>query len=108
MNFKEWQQNQKVILIDGSISLGLEEQGLDLNDKLWTAKALVNEPDKIEKVHQNYYDAGANIAITASYQATVAGFERLGQTTEEGRALIQKTVELAKQAQTKSQGLQEK
>ena len=48
MNFKEWQQNQKVILIDGSMSLGLEEQGLDLNDKLWTAKALVNEPDKIE------------------------------------------------------------
>ena len=68
----------------------------------------MNEKDKIEKVHQNYYDAGANIAITASYQATVAGFERLGQTTEEGRALIQKTVELAKQAQTKSQGTQEK
>ena len=86
MNFKEWQKNQKVILIDGSMSLGLEEQGLDLNDKLWTAKALVNEPDKIEKVHQNYYDAGANIAITASYQATVAGFERLGHTTEESRA----------------------
>lgn len=60
MNFKEWQKNQKVILIDGSMSLGLEEQGLDLNDALWTAKALVNEPDKIEKVHQNYYDAGAN------------------------------------------------
>ena len=78
MNFKEWQKNQKVILIDGSMSLGLEEQGLDLNDELWTAKALVNEPDKIEKVHQKYYDAGANIAITASYQATVAGFERLG------------------------------
>lgn len=35
MNFKEWQKNQKVILIDGSMSLGLEEQGLDLNDKLW-------------------------------------------------------------------------
>jgi len=50
MNFKEWQKNQKVILIDGSMSLGLEEQGLDLNDELWTAKALVNEPDKIEKV----------------------------------------------------------
>lgn len=49
MNFKEWQKNQKVILIDGSMSLGLEEQGLDLNDELWTAKALVNEPDKIEK-----------------------------------------------------------
>ena len=108
MNFKEWQKNQKVILIDGSMSLGLEEQGLDLNDELWTAKALVNEPDKIEKVHQNYYDAGANIAITASYQATVAGFERLGHTTEESRALIKRTVELAKQAQTKSQGLQEK
>jgi homocysteine S-methyltransferase len=68
----------------------------------------VNEPDKIEKVHQNYYDAGANIAITASYQATVAGFERLGHTTEESRALIKRTVQLAIQAQAKSQGTQEK
>ena len=108
MDFKEWQKNQKVILIDGSMSLGLEEQGLDLNDKLWTAKALVNEPDKIEKVHQNYYDAGANIAITSSYQATVAGFERLGHTPEEGRALIKRTVQLAKQAQAKSRGTQAK
>ncbi|CZQ95671.1 homocysteine s-methyltransferase [Trichococcus palustris] len=108
MNFRDWQKNQKVILIDGSMSLGLEEQGLDLNDELWTAKALVNEPQKIEKVHQNYYDAGANISITSSYQATVAGFERLGHTTEESRALIKKTVQLAKQAQAKSQGTQEK
>ncbi len=44
----------------------------------------------------------------ASYQATVAGFERLGHTTEESRALIKKTVQLAKQAQSKSQGTQEK
>lgn len=32
----------------------------------------------------------------------------MGHTTEESRALIKRTVELAKQAQTKSQGLQEK
>ena len=108
MNFKEWQQNQKVILIDGSMSLGLEEQGLDLNDALWTAKALVNEPNKIEKVHQNYYDSGANIAITSSYQATVAGFERLGHTTEASRDLIKRTVQLAKQAKANSQGTQAK
>lgn len=108
MNFKEWQKDQKVILIDGSMSLGLEEQGLDLNDKLWTAKALLNEPEKIVKVHQNYYDAGANIAITSSYQATVTGFERLGYSTEASRGLIKQTVRLAKQAQANSQGTQEK
>ncbi|MGX7328466.1 homocysteine S-methyltransferase [Enterococcus bulliens] len=102
MNIETFLQEQDVMLIDGSMSLGLEEQGLDLNDPLWTAKALMHDQEKVIAVHQAYFEAGANIAITNSYQATIAGFEKLGIQKEQGRQLIKQTVELAKQARTRA------
>src|SRR5690606_40251525 len=45
-----------------------------------------------------YYRAGAQVAITASYQATPAGFAARGLDEAQSRALICKSVELARKA----------
>ena len=71
---------------------------------LWSARILADDPAAIERVHQQYYEAGmyastilccrqlcmpglacmqvahagADVATTASYQASFAGFERGG------------------------------
>lgn len=108
MDFNTWRKKQEVIIIDGSMSAGLEAQGLNLNDPLWTAKALKEAPEKIQKVHEDYYNAGANIAITASYQATLAGLKKAGLTADNSSQLIRKTVTLAKNARTNSYGQQKK
>lgn len=108
MDFNTWRQKQQVIIIDGSMSAGLEAQGLDLNDPLWTAKALKEAPEKIRQVHEDYYNAGANIAITASYQATMAGLEKAGLTADKSSQLIRKTVTLAKNARSNSHGRKKK
>ncbi|EOT49426.1 MULTISPECIES: homocysteine S-methyltransferase [Enterococcus] len=102
MKFETFLDNEEVVLIDGSMSLGLEEQGLDLNDPLWTAKALMEDQEKVIAVHQAYFEAGANVAITNSYQATIAGFEKLGITATKAKELIVETVELAKIARTRA------
>lgn len=86
------------VVIDGAMSTALEKLGCDLNDKLWSARVLMDEPDKIRQVHADYFNAGANVAITASYQATEAGFKERGLTTSQARALIMKSVTLAKEA----------
>lgn len=108
VQFEEWQKTQKVVLIDGAMSTGLEELGMDLNDPMWTAKALLEDPEKIVTVHKNYFDSGANIAITSSYQASVLGFKQLGYSVEESKLLIKKTIELAKLGREQSNGVQEK
>ncbi|WP_054657280.1 homocysteine S-methyltransferase family protein [Apilactobacillus ozensis] len=70
-NFKTWSQKQDKILIDSSMSLGLEERNLDLNNKLWTAQALVEKPELIEDVHTEYFNAGSNLTVTNTYQASI-------------------------------------
>ncbi len=86
------------MVIDGAMATELEALGCDLNDALWSARLLAQAPEKIRQVHQAYFEAGADCAITASYQATVPGFMQAGMTAEEARALIQLSVTLAQQA----------
>ncbi|MEW8986925.1 MAG: homocysteine S-methyltransferase family protein, partial [Bacillus sp. (in: firmicutes)] len=76
----------------------LESQGCNLDDPLWSARVLLENPQMIYQVHLDYFRSGADCAITASYQATVEGFAKRGLQEEEALELIKKTVELAKSA----------
>lgn len=96
--FREWLNNQKYVVIDGALSTALEKKGMDLNHKLWTAKVLVENPEKIKEVHKEYFEAGANVAITSTYQASILGFKDLGYSEEEAEKFMRKSVELAKEA----------
>ncbi|MGP8292115.1 homocysteine S-methyltransferase [Vreelandella zhanjiangensis] len=86
------------MVIDGALATELETLGCDLNDALWSARLLAQAPEKIRQVHQAYFEAGADCAITASYQATVPGFMQAGMTAQQARELIQLSVTLAQQA----------
>lgn len=86
------------IVLDGAMSFGLEAQGVDTNSALWTAKALLNQPDAVQKVHRDYYEAGAQLAITDTYQANVPAFEAQGVSEEDARRCIRRAVELAQAA----------
>jgi homocysteine S-methyltransferase len=86
------------LVIDGALATELERRGCDLKDELWSARILLEQPEIIKQVHLDYFKAGADCAITASYQATIEGFTKRGLTENEAVALIQRSVKLAKQA----------
>jgi homocysteine S-methyltransferase len=52
----------------------------------------------IKEVHLDYFKAGADCAITASYQATIEGFAKRGLNESQAISLIQKSVRLALEA----------
>ncbi|TXG63688.1 hypothetical protein EZV62_010682 [Acer yangbiense] len=85
-------------VIDGGLATELESHGADLNDPLWSAKCLLSSPHLIHRVHLDYLEAGADIIITASYQATIQGFEAKGFSKEEGETMLKKSVEIACEA----------
>ena len=87
-----------VLVIDGALATELERRGCDLKDRLWSAKILLEQPEKIKEVHYDYFKAGADCAITASYQATIEGFMKRGLNEQEALRLIQKSVRLAVEA----------
>lgn len=85
-----------VVVLDGGLSNALAERGHDLTDELWTARLLRDAPGEIAAVHRGYFDAGAQVATTASYQASVAGFERTGMTRADAEDLIRRSVTIAR------------
>src|SRR5215510_12290785 len=83
------------LVIDGALATELERRGYDLKDALWSAKILLEQPQAIQQLHYDYFEAGADCAITASYQASVEGFVRRGLREKEAIAMIQRSVTLA-------------
>lgn len=89
------------LVIDGALATELERRGCDLKDELWSAKILLEQPEIIKQVHYDYFNVGADCAITASYQASIEGFAKRGLNEKEAITLIEKSVKLAMQARDK-------
>ncbi len=88
----------EVVVLDGGLATELEALGHDLTDRLWSARVLVQDPGAIEAVHRAYFAAGASVATTASYQATIQGFAAAGLDRETALAAIRRSVTLAQAA----------
>ncbi|WP_307630607.1 homocysteine S-methyltransferase [Streptomyces turgidiscabies] len=86
------------LVLDGGMSNQLGSAGHDLSDELWSARLLVEQPEAIVDAHLAYYEAGADVAITSSYQATFEGFAQRGIGRERAAELLGLSVELAREA----------
>lgn len=86
------------LTVDGALATELEAHGCDLEDPLWSAKVLLEQPHLVKRVHRDYFRAGAAVAITASYQATTLGFARRGLGEEEALDRVALSVRLADEA----------
>ncbi|GFG51031.1 homocysteine S-methyltransferase [Mycolicibacterium agri] len=87
--------NNTVLISDGGLATELEARGHDLSDDLWSARLLFDAPDEIMAAHMAFYQAGAVIATTASYQASFDGFAAGGIDPAEAERLMRRSVELA-------------
>jgi homocysteine S-methyltransferase len=85
-------------IIDGGLSTVLEEMGETPSGLLWTAAALLDRPQVITAAHRRYVEAGADVIITSSYQASEAGFVAAGVSAPEARRLLASTTAVARAA----------
>jgi len=86
------------VVLDGGLATQLEAQGHDLGTELWSARLLHDDPDAIIRTHLAYFAAGAQVATTASYQASLDGFVRAGMDKSTAEQMIRRSVRLAEQA----------
>lgn len=93
-----------VLIADGGLATELEARGADLSDPLWSARLLLDAPDDIAAVHAAFFAAGAQIATTASYQASFDGFATRGIDRRGAVALLRRSVELARRASHAADG----
>lgn len=92
---------QEVKVLDGGFSTQLATQVGDVidGDPLWTARFLTTNPEAVIHTHLDFLRAGADIILTNTYQASIAGFSKyMNMTEEESLNTIRKAVYYAKEA----------
>jgi homocysteine S-methyltransferase len=95
---------EAVLVADGGLATELEAQGNDLSDSLWSARLLADAPGQILDAHLAFFRAGAQIATSASYQASFEGFAARGLDRREAAALMRRSVGLAQAARDQLAG----
>ena len=83
------------VVVDGAMATELERRGADLADPLWSARVLLEQPALIRDVHDAYFAAGADVAITATYQATFDGLATRGLDRAAAADLMRRAVAIA-------------
>ena len=86
--------DERVIILDGAMGSMLISQGLEpgIPPESWN----VQFPDKIKKIHQNYFEAGSDVVLTNTFGGSPLKLEAHGH-EESVRKFNIKAVELAKE-----------
>lgn len=93
-----WLARHGHLVLDGALGSELARRGADIDDPLWSARLLLERPALIREVHLDYFRAGADVATTATYQATFEGFAKRGIGHDEAAGLMRLAVTLACEA----------
>jgi homocysteine S-methyltransferase len=88
---------EKPLVLDGPMGTLLIESGIDLGSKLWSALALINNPDAVFQIHKEYILAGADIITTNTFRTNPYAIE-LAKSNYSSKELVRIAVELAKKS----------
>lgn len=83
------------VVLDGGLATLLERHGHDLSSHLWSARLLRDDPAAVQAAHREFFEAGAEVATTASYQVSFEGFGSDGVDADEVTRLLLRSVALA-------------
>jgi S-methylmethionine-dependent homocysteine/selenocysteine methylase len=89
------------ILLDGGMGRELRFRGIDILSAIWSAKALIEAPDAVRQIHQDFISAGADIITTNTYGIIRRNLAQEGL-EDHFEALNSLACQLARQARQKS------
>jgi homocysteine S-methyltransferase len=96
--------SDRAVVLDGGLSTQIERAGHDLSGDLWSAGLLRDAPEAVVAAHLAFFRAGAEVATTASYQASFDGFAAAGMDRDQAAALLRRSVLLAREASVRAGG----
>ena len=75
----------------------LSRRGSDTTLPLWSARALLNEPELVLQIHQDYINAGADIITTNTFRTSQWVLQKAGLSISKAKELTQLAVSLAQE-----------
>jgi S-methylmethionine-dependent homocysteine/selenocysteine methylase len=68
----------ELVIIDGGMGSELQAEGVPMDEVAWSARANLEQPDVVQRVHEAYIQAGAEVIIANTFAASRAGLEPAG------------------------------
>lgn len=85
------------ILLDGAMGTELQRRGLRTLLPLWSAHALIKDPDLVRQVHMEYVEAGAQVLTANTFRTSRYTLAKTGM-EHQSEELTQRAVQLAREA----------
>ena len=90
-----------VLILDGAMGTELFRRGIHTRLPIWSAQALIENPELIRKIHSDYIHAGAEVITTNTFRTTTRALGKKGLSNR-AKELTLLAVSLAKQARDQS------
>src|ERR1700753_1412646 len=68
----------ELVIVDGGTGTQLQAEGVPMDDVVWSARANLDQPDVVQRVHEEYITAGAYVIIATTYASSRAALEPAG------------------------------
>jgi len=95
------QSAESILLLDGATGTELDRRGADVPLPLWSAKALLDDPDAVEQVHIDYLNAGADVITTNTFRTHHRSLAKAGL-GDRAEGLTRLAVDIARSARDKA------
>src|SRR5512147_2343807 len=92
----------EVVILDGAMGTELDRRGVATPLPLWSARALLDAPEVVLAIHEDYIRAGADVVTTNTFRTTARTLRRAGLEPDEGERLTRLAVELARDARSRA------
>ena len=82
----------EVVIVDGGMGSQLQAEGVPMDDLAWSARPNLAQPAAVQRVHEEYIRAGAEVIIANTFAANRPSLEPAGlggQVAEVNRAALQ-------------------
>jgi homocysteine S-methyltransferase len=83
--------------MDGAMGTELEGRGVDTSSPSWTARALLEAPDVVRQIHDDYVAAGAELITANTFRTHARSLRSIGREAD-ARELTRQAVQFAKAA----------
>lgn len=87
-----------ILVLDGGMGTEILHHGVATTLPLWSAEALLTHPEVVQRIHEEYVRAGADILITDTFRTTPRAFAKVGRSEEEARRAALLACRLARRA----------
>lgn len=86
-----------ILILDGATGTELERRGVSTAAPLWSARALLDAPEVLEHLHEDYLNAGADLITTCTFRTNERALAKAGL-ADRAPELTHRAVDIARAA----------